>query len=269
MNMTWVSADAITTNLEVSFNVNSNNYIHKINYWIVQALAKYKVYMPLEAAIVNLTLDANSTVFIPDDVKVISGISHNGAFVRQGRSYRGFNSYPLADYFDYVESVGYQIEVVKDEDGNVVSKTTNDIYIPKSVDEVNDNRFYFVNNSRVITFNFGEEGDVITLYYMRFPHDHDSFTGNYTVKVPDNEVIQENITWYILRCLLYTGYKHPMLNLGAAMPYLNPAKMYEDTFVGARNQFLKWDRADYGKVKNLFTTFLQAYHDPSINLVQH
>ena len=269
MNFQWVTADAITNNLDVTFNINSNNYVHKLSFWITQALANYKVYIPLEPAFRDLPVSADRTIIIPEDVKGIVALSFNGEYLRQGKCYRGFNAIPLDTYDDMIGRTGFLTKVVINEDGSQSNYTTDIIVGNVPVVKRIDAPVYYINNCRIITLDIGQEGDLVRLHYIRLPHDYDKFTGCYTVKVPDNEVIQQNIAWFILRNLLYGGYQHPILNLGHAMPYMNPAKMYDATMPAARSQFLAWDRADYGKVKNVLTTFVQAYHDDSLNFIQH
>lgn len=269
MNLNWVSSSVIVNNLDVTYNINSNNYIHKLSFWITQALANYKVYIPLEPAFQDIAIGADRTLIIPEDVKGIVGLSYNGEYLRQGKCYRGFSPVGFDTYNDLIARTGFVVTVTRDVDGNIISNYTTDALISTDVVQRMNAPIYYINNSRVITLEIGEVGELVRLHYIRIPFEYDEFTGGYLAKVPDNEVIQQNISWFVLRNLLYGGYSHPILNLGAAMPYLNPAKMYDTTFAGARSQFLKWDRADYGKVKNLFTTLVQAYHDDSLNLTQH
>lgn len=269
MNLQWTEIDDIVVELEMTYNVTSNNYINKLPLWVTQALANYKVFIPMEAAVVELPIENGDMVVIPNDVKGLSALSYNSMFASCGTTYKGFNRVPHSTYNDMLDVTGFQKEIVQDEEGNIISSRKVDVPIPITKDLSNVPLTYFVNNSRVLTVDFGEDGELVKLYYLRLPHSRDSKTGAYLPMIPDNEVVKQNITWFILRNLLYSGYSHPVLNLGHAMPYMNPAKMYDDTLPSARSQFLKSDRADYGKYKNLFTTLVHSYNDPSANLQQH
>lgn len=269
MNLQWTSLDDIIVDLESTYGINSTNYINKLPLWIVNALANYQVYIPMEAAVVELPIQNDSIVVIPDDVKNISGLSYNNSFIRQGKSYRGFAPVPESVYLDMTHITGFQVEVTVNEEGDVISKHTTDFEMPIHDVALYKNYHYYVNNNRMITLDFGEVGETVKLYYIRLPHSRDRNHGGMLPMIPDNELVKQNITWFILQNLLYSGYSHPVLNLGSAMPYLNPAKMYENTFTAARSSFLSWNKADYGKIKNLFTTFIQCYNDSSANLIQH
>ena len=269
MNLNWVSADIITAELDSTYGINSSQYIHKLSFWITQALANYGVYIPLEPAFRDIAIGQDRSIIIPEDCKGIVALSHNGEYLRQGKCFRGFNPVSANSYNDLIGVTGLITKVTVDENGNIISSYTTDVMtVPVNVPLLT-RPCYYVNNCNVITLDIGTEGELVRLHYIRLPHEYDEFTGNYLVKVPDNEIIQQNLTWFILRNLLYGGYKHPILNLGSAMPYLNPAKMYEQTMPKARSQFLQWDRADYGKVKNLFTTLLKSYGNDSVHLTQH
>lgn len=268
MNLQWTEIDDIIVDLDQTYGITSTVYISKLPMWITQALANYKVFIPMESAYVDIEIENDNMLVMPNDVKNMSGLSYNGVFVRCATAYRGFNRVPSSAYNTMIDVTGFQKEIVLDEEGNVISSRRVDVPVPV-YDEYGEGYKYFVNNSRVLTVNFGENEEKVRLYYIRLPHSHDVKTGAWLPLIPDNEVVKQNITWFILRQLLYSGYKHHTLTLGAAMPYLNPAKMYDDTFVGARSQFLMSDRADYGKFKNLFTTMIHSYDDPSANLIQH
>lgn len=269
MNLQWVPLDDVIANLESTYGINSNNYIHKLSLWITQALANYSVFIPMEAAYVDMPIENGHIIYMPEDVKTISGLNYKGHFAHQAKAFRGFREIPMSMYNQMISVTGFQIEVTKDEDGNVTGSRKVDVQIPVGYDTINCMLKYYVNNSRVLTVDFGEVGDTVRLYYIRLPHSRDPYTGAMIPMVPDNEVVKQNLSWFILQQLLYSGYKHPILNLGAASPYLNPAKMYHDTKGPARSQFLQWDRADYGKVKNLMTTLLHSYSDHTANLIQH
>jgi len=272
MNIQWSPIDDIIANLEVTYNINSNNYIHKLPLWITQGLANYAVYIPMEAAVVELDIENDDMIYIPIDAKNISAVSYKGVFIPQGKSYRGFTKVPLTSYTSMFSFTGFQVEIVKDEQGNVISTHKTDIDLPIPTSQDYREYRYYVNNSRVITMDLGrgsKTGEKVKLYYVRLPHSHDANTGQYLPMIPDNEIVKQNLTWFVLQNLLYSGYSHPVLNLGAGMPYLNPAKMYTDTLPKARSSFLVSDRADFGKIKNLFTTLLHNYGDASANLQQH
>lgn len=269
MNLQWTSINDIIINLEVTYNIKSDNYINKLPLWVVQALANYRVYIPMEAAVVELPIERDGMVIIPADVKTISGLSYKNVFAHCGKAYRGLGTVPTTAYDNVVSVTGFQKEIIKDEDGVTISSRTIDTPILISNVQSSNDLKYFINNNRILSVMFGEEGETVKLFYVRIPHTYDVDHGGLIPMIPDNEVVKQNITWFILQNLLYSGYSHPTLNLGSAMPYLNPAKMYESTFAKARSTFLISDRADYGKLKNLFTTLVHSYSDPSANLQQH
>ena len=211
----------------------------------------------MEAAYVDLVIN-DKFVYLNDDIKLLCGVEYKGFKVNKGKTPFKVPVVRPVDYYDAYLTTGFQVEVVKDANGNVISKHTTDVTMTTVV--TNDsNLLYFANKNQILSFNFGNDGDVVRVYYLRLPHEYDAITGAYLPMVPDDAAVIENITWYVLRSLLYSGYSHPILNLGHAMPYMNPAKMYDITFAKARTAFLKWSPDDRRRINNLMTTLVVSY----------
>ena len=263
----WIPIDSIVAELESTYNINNTNYVNKLGHWVTQALGLYKVYIKLEAAVVDLEIK-DRFVYLPDDIKLIAGVSYKGVMLNKGKSQHKTNVVNFTDYMDSYFTTGFQVVVTKDESGKVISSYKNDIAVPFHT-AVHQDKFYFTNKNQIISFNFGEDGETVRLYYLRLPHSYDEITGAYLPMIPDDSAIIENITWYVLRSLLYSGYSHPILNLGHAMPYMNPAKMYENTFAKARTAFLKWSPDDRRRINNLMTSLVLSYSDNELPGNEH
>ena len=263
----WIPIDSIVAELESTYNINNTNYVNKLGHWVTRALGLYKVYIKLEAAVVDLEIK-DRFVYLPDDIKLIAGVSYKGVMLNKGKSQHKTNVVNFTDYMDSYFTTGFQVVVTKDESGKVISNYKNDIAVPFHT-AIHQDKFYFTNKNQIISFNFGEDGETVRLYYLRLPHSYDEITGAYLPMVPDDSAIIENITWYVLRSLLYSGYSHPILNLGHAMPYMNPAKMYENTFAKARTAFLKWSPDDRRRINNLMTSLVLSYSDNELPGNEH
>ena len=263
----WIPIDSIVAELESTYNINNTNYVNKLGHWVTQALGLYKVYIKMEAAVVDLEIK-DRFVYLPDDIKLIAGVTYKGAQISKGKSKHKSNIVSFNDYMDAYFSTGFQVVVTKDEQGKIISTYKTDISVPfNNVQYIG--RFYFTDKNQIMSFNFGEDGETVRLYYLRLPHSYDAITGAYLPMVPDDAAVIENITWYVLRALLYSGYSHPILNLGHAMPYMNPAKMYESTFAKARTAFLKWSPDDRRRVNNLMTSLIMSYRDSELPGNEH
>lgn len=67
-----------------------------------------------------------------------------------------------------------------------------------------------------------EEGN-IEIIYKHYPYIFDTEINRQIPLIPDNEVVETALMWYITRQLMYRGYKHPVLTFASNSKDINPA----------------------------------------------
>ena len=113
---------------------------------------------------------------------------------------------------------------------------------------------YSLNNNGFIETTF-ESGEV-KFHYKRLPT---SYNATYNIEfplVPDEFVVEDSISWYILYMMMAGGYKHPVFSLEAKLEHLNPFIMWETTHVKAKRRVNSLDRDGRELHKNLWSSFI-------------
>lgn len=78
----------------------------------------------------------------------------------------------------------------------------------------------FVVQGNNIELNF--DTDSITISQLQVETEYSEYFGSEVPKIPDNGILIEAITQWCMYKMLTRGYKHPVMNLTAASPALNP-----------------------------------------------
>ena len=253
MNYKWVGVDNLIARIETTYQIKSPEYINFLPLWITQGLNALRIKLPLEPYHTKRDV-VNSIIQLPEDLAVLSLITKDDVPVlRTDKNMIKVISPQL--YNDYVSIQLDGVETVELPGGGTYSKQLTRRSIPIEANVViKPVESYLLHYNNVVEFSF--ESGQIELYYFRLPVTVDEYTSIRIPMIPDSEPVMTNLIWFILMNLLYRGYKHPVLNLGNAMPYLNPAKMYEDTKASARNSMLVWDSEEYEKISKVLTTFI-------------
>ncbi len=251
MNYKWISVDNLIARIETTYQIKSPEYINFLPLWITQGLKELRVKLPFEPFKTKRNV-VNNIAQLPEDLSVLSLITKDNIPVLRTDK----NMIKTIDAQIYNDYVSVQVDGVKvfenqDEEGTYLSRRAVPIEVPLTKVTREE---YILHYNNIVEFSF--ESGQIEIYYFRLPVTVDEYTSIRIPMIPDSEPVMTNLTWYILMNLLYRGYKHPILNLNNAMPYTNPAKMYNDTIAKARNSLLVWDSEKYESINKILTTFI-------------
>ena len=110
---------------------------------------------------------------------------------------------------------------------------------------------YFENNRYVCV-----KANKAKITYRSLPIEKDCNTDKSYVLVPDHEHVKEAIRWFIMKRLLYRGYKHPVINLDSNNPYTNAGIAYDKARKKARSSAYAADKIEMKKINAASRTAL-------------
>lgn len=125
-------------------------------------------------------------------------------------------------------------------------ETGNFVGFKQVADRTPRSDYYMLNPGTIIT-SF-QEG-TIRMHYMALPVDEEFFP-----LIPDNPVVFEAITWYVLRQMLMGGYRHPIFDYGFA-----DAK-WEKTLGQAQNDLMFPSPDKMESFKRMWVTMIPHIH---------
>ena len=219
-----------------TFNVETNDWIPRLNKWILQGTAMISsnvLYNPVAVDIEYI----DGMMHIPFDIKVLQGIAYKGIRLVPV-DYSPLMSYtpavpgtdpvdpvdPIPDEYYFLGNAGddpnnfvvdpseAHIEVMPEIEGSGGSPGspgtpgTRASYTNEGT--VNLNLYtYTVLRHDIIKLNLPEDEGKITIFYKSLPYDL-AADGSVKMLIPDNEFLIEALNWYVLTRLIGRGYKH-------------------------------------------------------------
>jgi hypothetical protein len=109
-----------------------------------------------------------------------------------------------------------------------------------------DNGYYY----------FEQETNTIKIYYKKIPVVFDKTTQSNFPLIPDDEIVKENLTWFVVSRILSRGYKHPIYALGSKDPEYDPNKKWQQTRMMAKASLSRLSAEDRKNMSNILVSFL-------------
>lgn len=230
-----VSLKNIVGRIFNTYNIKSADFINRVPQWTGEALGKLNIYMALEPAITRIEVNEYKAI-LPSTLKKLVAVEYNGLIIPR----------LIGTRLEYVSESGFSSSLSEskhlknieyDQNGVIISVRTEETTIP--VTRSSEYNYILHKNGYIdLPFETGE----LTIYFQKLPEESDPQTGMYFPLVPDDENVQEAITWYILMNMLYRGYIHPILSLTSANRYINPGLQWDYYKPIARNSASSPDR---------------------------
>ncbi|MDC6350701.1 hypothetical protein PP178_03990 [Zeaxanthinibacter sp. PT1] len=198
MNYKLTSSKEIIAKVFRDVKPDSGSWVLDAIEWIGEALEYIGVYSGLEKTFEDVEIE-NFRAALPCDLHLISMVEYNGCPLRYGSNPQ---IYALPNDPDaYLNPNAFtQVTAYFKSDaqgGNLTSFTQVDA-------RGSDGERYVLNPGMIqTTFDKG----TVRIHFMRIPTDKDNMP-----MVPDNVIVKEALQWYILRQMMFSGYKHPIFN---------------------------------------------------------
>lgn len=251
MIYSWVTFDDVIAIIENTYHVKSSDYVYRLPQWINEALSELKVRLPFQPAFEAITV-ANSRFLLPRSIKNIALVVHKGIIVDRLNNNVHVENQSIQSYAGQLSVMNYAKVATVDGEGDLRVRVKE---FEVAINSGARKYTYATLNNRFCETNV-PDNEVITLYFTRFPHSHDPISNQEIPMIPDGELTKQAVVWYVLRSLLYGGYRHPTLSLATGVEELNPARMFERYADRARGELLDFDVATRERLKEVGTTFL-------------
>lgn len=218
-----------------TYDIKSADFINRVPQWTGEALGQLNIYMGLEPAKMRVEVNEYKAK-LPSTLKKLVAVEYDGNLIPRiiGTRKEYITTGGLSESLSETKLVQ---DIEYDDNGQIISVRMSETEIPVTRTEDYN---YILNKNGFIDFSI--ETAELVVYFKKLPEEIDPQTGAFFPLIPDVEEVKEAISWYILKSILYRGYKHPILNLNSNNRYVNPAMQWDHYKPIAENKASAPDR---------------------------
>jgi len=277
-----ITLEEFKVGFDDTFNVESNDWIPRLNKWILQGINMISSNVLYNPVAVDIEYK-DSMMHIPFDIKILQGIAYKGIrlvpvdyspLLKFNPAIPGtdpVNPTPeVPDKYFFLGNAGDNpldfivdpsdkyIEVMPEvkghpgDPGSPGSPGTEASYSTLGTVELNMYT-YAVLRTDIIKLNLPEPDGKVTIFYKSLPYSIND-DGSIKMLIPDNEFLIEALQWYVLTRLIGRGYKHHTFDYRAAK------QEWEDGRRRARRSVGSMSADQREKASQVFRNFLVDVH---------
>lgn len=251
----WTGYEDIVAILENTYHIKSVDYIYRLPIWIDEALNEFKVKLPTEPQYVERIVN-NHTFELPRFIKSIALVTCNNNIVTRTNTRTKIGKTNVSDYAQYMYVKEYQQVTTKNDDDTITKRIEE---FERATTYYSSPYSYAVLGNDRLCETDAPDGYRVQIFYTAIPHTMDH-TGIIFPMIPDGSLVKQAVAWYVLRSLLYGGYKHPVLDIASPNKYINPALAFEEYAERARGELLGIDRETRDRIMRVVTNFIPDTH---------
>lgn len=209
-NRTYINSAELIPEIYSDYNIQSDDFVSRFPTWVVNALEELKLIQAYISKEVEIEYDDNKC-FLPWDFKGVEDVIINNQKI------------PLLDKSKFNKD-GYSKVI-----DNVITFTPNNFKVNNIVNTVEtkdadiptpiSNPYYYINDNWLHT---NIESGILKLKYKAIPTTFDHSLNMEMPLIYNIGMLRRYLKLYVIRQILIRGYKHPVLNLTANNPIINP-----------------------------------------------